>query len=374
MKQRFFPLFALVTLAAFVPSLAWAQEACVSNTGANAIYIFPVSVQTQFAGAALESNDVVTAHASDGRCVGRLVWQVGKGQAMAVWGDDIMTGEKDGMIAGEVITFRVRDVSRGMQYDGATVAYTEGGGTYVQDGINVVKSLTEPVPPLALQLRVFLQGPYDPATNVMRTSLRSKNLLPLSNPYAGPDLTGTPLALPRQVTLASGFFTSNPDVVDYVIVELRTSHEAASVVAKELALLLKDGRVAGLNGQVPLTLSGVAAGSYYVTVRHRNHLDVMSAAPVDLTSGSGQYDFTEAADRAYGALAMIELEKGVYGLYAGDANGNGQIQNSDKIAFWLGQRGKSGYLASDFNMDGAVGDQDRLLGWWPNQGRGSTVP
>ena len=71
---------------------------------------------------------------------------------------------------------------------------------------------------------------------------------------------------------------------------------------------------------------------------------------------------------------MKEMEAGVWGLYTGDANGNGQIQTNDKNDYWRLEVGMSGYKDSDFNLDGQVQTSDKNDYWRSNVGRGTQVP
>ena len=71
---------------------------------------------------------------------------------------------------------------------------------------------------------------------------------------------------------------------------------------------------------------------------------------------------------------MKDLGGGYYGLYAGDANGNGQIQNNDSETYWAVQNGQSGYKEGDYNLNAQVQNNDRETYWAPNNGIGTQVP
>ncbi len=61
-------------------------------------------------------------------------------------------------------------------------------------------------------------------------------------------------------------------------------------------------------------------------------------------------------------------------MWAGDADGNGQIQNSDKNSYWQVQVGLSGYQSADFNLNGQVQNNDKNSYWSVNVGLGTQVP
>ena len=116
-----------------------------------------------------------------------------------------------------------------------------------------------------------------------------------------------------------------------------------------------------------------AAGVYYIVIRHRNHLAVMSNEVHSLAAGSSiLYDFTTGTDKYEGADAAL-LETGVYGMYAGDANNNQQVQNDDKNDIWKVQVGLAGYRSADFNLNGQVQNDDKNDIWKKNVGKGTQV-
>jgi hypothetical protein len=164
------------------------------------------------------------------------------------------------------------------------------------------------------------------------------------------------------------------DVCDWVMVELRNTPDGAAVSQRSF-LLNKNGDIVDWNGSTTdLNLPDALDGSYYVVISHRNHLAAMSADPVLLSKSSpGNIDFRMLLTNYYGGDAK-EIESGVYGLYAGDANGNGQIQNDDKNDYWKGLVGSSGYLSADFNLNGQVQNDDKNDYWKQNVGLGTLVP
>lgn len=128
---------------------------------------------------------------------------------------------------------------------------------------------------LDLDLKVYLQGPYS-GSGLMTTQLNSFNSLPHEQPYSSSPWNHTGVE-----RVINNFFNSNPDIVDWLLVELRTGTASSSTIAKRAALLNKYGKVVGLDGVSPLRF-GLPPGNYYVVIRHRNHLDVMSSNPVTM--------------------------------------------------------------------------------------------
>jgi hypothetical protein len=70
------------------------------------------------------------------------------------------------------------------------------------------------------------------------------------------------------------------------------------------------------------------------------------------------YDFTTAADKAYGNN-MIQLESGVYGFYSGDLNQDGFVESGDYPSLYNdSDAGLEGYYSTDLNGDGFVESGD----------------
>ena len=108
---------------------------------------------------------------------------------------------------------------------------------------------------------------------------------------------------------------------------------------------------------------------------HKNHIGVISAYPLILSSGSYSYDFTTGSDKVLGGtLGYKQLASGIWGLVSGDGNCDGQISSLDKTAVWSMQSGNSGYFMGDYNLDGQVDNKDKNDGWKPNMGMGCQVP
>lgn len=209
-----------------------------------------------------------------------------------------------------------------------------------------VTSLSAPTGNVRVAPKFYLQGPYVEAGDTMATFLRP--MLSLSQPYAG-----SPWNYNGTETVSSHPF----DVVDWVLVELRTGTSAATKVATRAALLKKYGSILDTDGSSSVLFNGVAPGNYYVVVRHRNHLPIMSASPVALSSTETTYDFTLSQSSAYGTQPMYQVRPGHFGMYAGDANATLIISSADANAVF-GALGATSYNLNDVNMSGIVTSAD----------------
>ncbi|MCK4359755.1 MAG: hypothetical protein KAW92_13645 [Candidatus Cloacimonetes bacterium] len=233
--------------------------------------------------------------------------------------------------------------------------YAFGGGIIpdvsTDDGTIIIGGV-----PAYANIKAWLEGAYDATGDSMRTFLN--NNIPLTSPYSEDPVTveGVP-----------------GDVVDWVLVELRTTATASSFRKK--SMFLKS------NGKIMTPCGGLAVflntdpGNYYVVIRHRNHLSIMSSSAYEFKEeGTAiQIDLTTES-AVYGTGGVIELEVGVYGMIAGDANQDGWIFPDDRNDYWRVQSGQSGYKSADFNLDGNVFPDDMNDYWRHNSGKGSTVP
>ena len=175
-----------------------------------------------------------------------------------------------------------------------------------------------------LKAKVILQGAFITSKGVMNVKLDSLNLIPVAQPY-----NVTPWSYGGSERLR----TTSPDIVDWVLVELRDAN-TTTVIDRRAGLLLKNGDIKDTNLTTGLIFThAVVNNSYYITILHRNHLAVMSGFLVNIPS-TVTYDFSDTLNfRPYGGgkKAMIQLEglgAGKYAMIAGDVNNDGMISYS----------------------------------------------
>lgn len=236
-----------------------------------------------------------------------------------------------------------------------------------------IRSLTAPymgadeagtplTPPLRLDLKAFLEGPF--GADSMSATLNPAGYIPTGHPYAGApwSYAGSEAVSPDDLSPANGipdFFDANPSVVDWVLVELRSGDPMTSMTIEgtRTGFVLRDGSVVGPDGLSLLAFPGVASGSYYVVLDHRNHLPVMSPLAVTPASDTLFHDFRSDAADAYsdGGAAMKSLSGSFWGLFSSDGNADGLITAPD-FNDWNAATtaGVTGYDPSDFNLDGLV--------------------
>ncbi len=212
-----------------------------------------------------------------------------------------------------------------------------------------------------VELKIFLEGPYDTSTNEMSTDLRDNDYLPNQSPYSED---------PRNVSSIPN------NIVDWVLVELRETANGSAVASKS-TFLRKDGKIVtddGLNSYIKIQTS---EGKYFIVIKHRNHLSIMSQDSIQLNSNSSSlYDFTIGSDKFYGTGGAKELKTNVWGMWAGDINQNGEITTSDYTLWYNSARtGDSGYKDNDCNLNAQVTTSDYTI-WYNNAraGASSAIP
>jgi len=238
---------------------------------------------------------------------------------------------------------------------------------------------------IAVNLKVFLQGVYQPLPDEMTTTLNTeRDLLPgqiPSSPLATPTPAGQPYSIApwNYMGTEGADWTGNAyaaEAVDWVLVSLRTSTAKNSQVAMTVGVLNKDGSIYFPN-RCALSVNQSAV---YIVIEHRNHMGIMTPQPVSITNGALTYDFTKANtyDGGGTGAGQIEIISGVWGMYTGDANqiadvASYDITGTDKTAWFEANGVFDRYLSADFNLDGDVNGQDKSL-WFGNNGVSSRVP
>jgi hypothetical protein len=247
-------------------------------------------------------------------------------------------------------------------------------------GLSVTQGFHQADPVLLrLNARAFLEGAYDSGTGLMRDDLRSGSLpviyplIPATQPYGGMpwNHAGTETLAPWVLTVSG-----SGAIVDWVLVELRDPTTPAIIVAGRAALIQRDGDVVDVDGVSPVGFPGLPSGNYHVSLRHRNHLGVMSATPLSLTSDPAPFDLVATGTPTFGTDAR-KLFGSVATLWMGNARADDRLKytgpSNDRDPILLAIGGSTptatlnGYYAQDHTMNGQVrytggtNDRDPIL-------------
>jgi hypothetical protein len=211
--------------------------------------------------------------------------------------------------------------------------------------------------------KVFLQGaslnPNTGEDQLMRDNLRVNDLIPSISPYGDAAIV--------EASVLTGVGTEA--IVDWVWVELRHKDDNSSVVDSQSALLQRNGDVVAIDGVSPLSFYQVS-DAYYVSVSHRNHVGIISSSAIAIGNTATSVDLSsDPLAVEGGANAVVALANGRYGMYTGDFNSDGQVQNSDANAA-VQLIGSSDYSSADMDVNSQVQNSDINSVLIPNIGTG----
>ncbi len=241
------------------------------------------------------------------------------------------------------------------EYDllGREVAMSYPSGHSLNRIYNEVGQLEKIVSPeyvfsnVLVEVKVFLEGPYNQGTGQMRTDLNTGGYIPKTSPYTED---------PRTVESIPA------DVVDWVLVQLRQIPDGQAL-ASQSAFLRKDGCIVADDGTTPKIRMKAVEGTYYIVIDHRNHLAVMSANSIALYGISSMcYDFTTSESKFYKNWGISQVKSNVWGMVTGDTDNSGSVGASDRNRTW-NDRTKIGYYNADCDLSSTVGASDRNITW-----------
>ncbi|MBK9194294.1 MAG: hypothetical protein IPO17_04740 [Flavobacteriales bacterium] len=240
------------------------------------------------------------------------------------------------------------------------------------------------VPNILVRVQAFLQGPFASGPGTMTDNLRSQGLVPLTEPYTALGYThvGGGGETVQQTVLN---VTGNSAVVDWVVVELRNKNNSAQVLATKSALILRNGSVVATDGSSDVSFA-LPADDYFIALRHRNHLGIMTQNAQALSSAASLKNLANGSINLFGGFAAATIDVGGTNcMWMGDALRNSEVKytgtsnDRDPILTRVGGSVPTatlpGYFTEDCNMDGlvkytgTVNDRDPIL-----TAVGGTVP
>ncbi|PHS03672.1 MAG: hemagglutinin protein [Kordia sp.] len=205
---------------------------------------------------------------------------------------------------------------------------------------------------------------------LMRDDLRIAGYIPTISPYGdGLICASTVLSLGG----TSGTGADNDDIVDWVFVELRDVSDNTIIKSSQSALLQRDGHIVSIDGISDLLFNNLTSNDFYIAIRHRNHLSIMSANSIALSVTTTVLDFTDANNQiTFGtnAQSTYGMPNGAVGMWAGNAGadtsvryqGSGNDTNTikDNVLADVDNITSSnlhsftGYNYADVNLDGTI--------------------
>jgi hypothetical protein len=230
---------------------------------------------------------------------------------------------------------------------------------------------------VTVSMKAFLQGPYNAVTGKMKDDLRKtlytsganigKSYIPEVEPYTG--LSGfTHIGGGGGEIITQSILADKGDnsIVDWVFIELRDATVPTAVFHTRSALIQVDGDIVDVDGVSPLKFTVAdASKSYFISVRHRNHLGARTntvVKPIGL-------NLTVSSTPAYVSLSATNdarktLSDGKMALWSGNVIQDGKLKytgaSNDRAPILVLIGGinavaiVNGYHKEDVNMDGIV--------------------
>jgi hypothetical protein len=140
-------------------------------------------------------------------------------------------------------------------------------------------------------------------------------------------------------------------IADKVTVKLHSSADFNNVVYTLTNVNLST------SGTITESLSSSYNGSYYLSVTHRNSIQVVSSSPVSFASSTISYNFSTSASQAYGNNQKQVGSSWV--MFTGDVNQDGCVDGLDFISVDnKAASSPAGYQIEDLNGNGTVNITD----------------
>lgn len=219
-----------------------------------------------------------------------------------------------------------------------------------------------PAVPITTRIKILLEGFYNKATEEMNNYLSVAGLLPSSQPFN---------RAPYNYNGTEQLGTASTDIVDWVLIELRSVQDIKEVLYQKAALLRKDGLIVNEDGQDLIDFKLSNTGEYLIAIHHKSHLVVLSREAQLLSTTPGLYDFTLSEHTAMGD-AQLKYLHNKFVLNAGDFDGNGIINNQDFNLWKLSSAAINSYLSADADGNAIINNQDYNY-WKANRSKVSVL-
>lgn len=271
--------------------------------------------------------------------------------------------------------------------NGDDLNWSVGEANVIKNGLYSIGFEQSRLDMMHFAAKVALEGAFnlDPSRDIlMKTDLADSNRIPSTPPAVYPYLLD-----PNRAFIVNTTIPKN--VVDWVIIEFRDDDFTPNQRHFKTALLKNDGSLLDVDGFSPVTLSRnstqnldtTGKSQYYVAIRHRNHLTVMSENPLMLsqTEAPIMYDFTKSDILMGGSNSVKPMGRDkdgslIFTMLGGNfvkpnVNRNDilagilgidEITEDDYLQSWQ-ETDFEGYFDTDFELSGYVNSRDFNISW-----------
>lgn len=175
-------------------------------------------------------------------------------------------------------------------------------------------------------------------------------------------ILGGSFVIPKQLNLTAfiqGLYNPNTNlmVTDTARAFLRNNTSPYALVDSSKGLLNNSG-IGNFSFQ-----NASNSVNYFVILKHRNSIETWSRLGQLFTSGLMNFNFSTFANQSFGNNQIqIDISPSRFGLYSGDVNQDGVIDGSDQsIVGNAAFNFSTGYLASDLNGDSIIDASDAVI-------------
>jgi len=206
---------------------------------------------------------------------------------------------------------------------------------------------TPSIAPNAMKVKVLLEGFYNTNDNQLSTTLATSGLLPTTQPYS---------AAPFHYEGTESVATIPPNVVDWILLELRSPTNMETIVYQGAYLLRQDGQVLTPDGSEVLPFLDVS-GEYLIAIHHLNHIPIVSSLPHTISLDASLYDFSTTVQSAMGDGQLKDLQGRSF-MNSGDFDSNGLINNADYNLWKSNSANINIYSPADADGNGIINSVD----------------
>ncbi|MDR3668676.1 MAG: choice-of-anchor Q domain-containing protein [Ignavibacteriaceae bacterium] len=200
-----------------------------------------------------------------------------------------------------------------------------------------------------VNIKVLLEGMFNDGK--MSTFYNSNKMISLSQPYN---------SSPWNYTGSESVAKIPANVVDWILVEVRTSNGNYSIVTSRAGFLKSDGIIVDLDGVSPLNFKNISSGYYYIVIKYVNAIETWSKNGGELFANTTvNFDFTSAQSQAFGNNLVLVDSK--WCIYSGDINQNGSVDKDDYNTIDDDNYNFNYHVAKDLNGDGMIDLSDLII-------------
>ena len=147
---------------------------------------------------------------------------------------------------------------------------------------------------------------------------------------------------------------SDPSIADQITVELHnTTYSSIAYAASNVDL--------SITGTATISVPATYNGSYYITIKHRNHIETTTALRISFGGSTINYAYDMPSKVYGGNLILMPGPGSHFAIFGGDVNHNGLVESFDMTPI-DNLSSAFGYdFIVDVNCDGLIDSRDMTI-------------